>query len=96
MNERATDTDATRRHSGIRPVATTAAQRLARERFELQIRRLRDEITRCRPRANLGAMVRVCEQLLDAAGSGPIVDQYRYELGRARAAVVWAEGRVGR
>lgn len=99
MNKRGTDTDAadtTRRQiSTIRPAVATAAQLLARERFELQIRRLRDETSRGRPRANLDALVRLCETLLDQAGAGPIVEQYRYELGRARAAVAWGERRIG-
>lgn len=99
MNKRGTDTDAAdtthRQVSTIRPAVATPAQRLARERFELQIRRLRDETSRGRPRGNLDALVRLCEALLDEAGAGPIVEQYRYELGRAKAAVVWSEGRVG-
>ncbi len=99
MNKRGTDTDTTnttrRQVSSIRLAVATPAQRLARERFELQIRRLRDETRRGRPRKNLDALVQLCETLLDAAGSGSIVEQYRDELGRARAAVVWSEGRVG-
>ena len=71
----------------------TRGELLARERFEAQIKRLRDETMRGRPRENLGALVRVCEGLLDEAGSGPIVRVYRDELGKARAAVAFSAPR---
>jgi hypothetical protein len=94
---RGTDTDTARGHvSTIRPAAVTPAQQLARERFERQIGRLRDETSRGRPRPNLDVLVRLCEGLLDDAGTGPIVAQYRTELGRAKAAVTWGEGRLVR
>lgn len=68
----------------------TRAQHYARSRFEVQIARLRRETTLGRPRENLGALVRLCEGLLDEAGSGPVVTSYRNELGRARAAVAFS------
>jgi len=71
----------------------TRGQLFARSRFEVQIRRLRRETSLGRPRENLGALVRVCEGLLDDAGSGPIVTHYRNELGRARAAVAFSAPR---
>ena len=86
----ATDTAATRRPSD----PPTRPQALARERFEYQIRRLHTEIRFGRPRANLDVLVRLCEGLLDDAGAGRMVDQYRLELGRAKAAVSWGAGEV--
>jgi hypothetical protein len=73
--------------------APTRGQLLARERFELQIGRLRRETSLGRPRDNLAALVRVCEGLLDEAGTGAIVTHYRNELGRARAAVAFTAPR---
>lgn len=85
----ATDTAATRGRD-----YPTPAQRLARERFEYQIKRLQTETRLGRPRENLDALVRLCEGLLDDAGVGRMVEQYRLELGRAKAAVSWGTGEV--
>lgn len=68
------------------------AQALARERFEYHIRRLQTETRLGRPRANLDVLARLCEGLLDDAGDGRIVEQYRLELGRAKAAISWGAG----
>lgn len=74
----------------------TPAQLLARERFEYQIRRLHTETRLGRPRQNLDVLVRLCEALLEAAGDGAIVTQYRAELGRAKATVAWRAGEGAR
>jgi hypothetical protein len=71
----------------------TRGQFLARSRFEARMRQLRNETSLGRPRENLGALVRLCEVLLDDAGAGPIVTHYRNELGRARAAVAFSAQR---
>lgn len=73
--------------------APTRGQLLARSRFEARMRQLRNETSLGRPRENLGALVRLCEGLLDDAGSGAIVTHYRNELGRARAAVAFSARR---
>lgn len=67
----------------------TAAERYARERFERHVDRLRVEIKRGSPRASLDACVRTCVTLLESAGEGRIVEQYRAELRAARNAIVW-------
>jgi hypothetical protein len=82
------DTGRNRRSDNV----PTPAQHLARERFEYQIRRLQTETRLGRPRAHLDVLVRLCEGLLDDAGTGQIVTQYRVELGRAKAAVSWGAG----
>jgi hypothetical protein len=80
-------------HTGIATATTggheypTSAQRLARDRFEYQIKRLQTATRVGRPRQTLDVLVRLCEGLLDDAGAGRIVDQYRLELSRAKAAV---------
>jgi hypothetical protein len=84
-----TDTAAMRRNE-----PPSAAQSLARHRFEYQIRRLHTETRLGRPRAHLDVLVRLCEGLLDDAGAGRMVEQYRLELGRAKAAVSWGAGEV--
>ncbi len=57
------------------------------------MRQLRHETSLGRPRENLGALVRLCEGLLDEAGTGAIVTSYRNELGKARAAVAFSAPR---
>lgn len=72
-------------------------QLIVRTRFEYQIARLRTEIRSGTPRANLEVLVRLCELLVDLCGEGPIVTQYRTELGQAKAAVAWcADARLSR
>jgi hypothetical protein len=66
---------------------TTAGQRLARDRFEYNITRLRTALHGRASREALDMLVRLCEGLLDHAGSGPIVTHYRAELRREKAAV---------
>lgn len=88
----ATATDTAARRRSFEP--PSPAQALARERFEYQIRRLHTETRLGRPRQNLDVLVRLCEGLLDDAGAGRMVEQYRLELGRAKAAVSWGAGEV--
>lgn len=84
-----TDTDHARPTIPVPPPAPTNSHLRARQRFEFHIARLRTETRLGAPRANLSVLVRLCEALLDESGSGKMVDQYRSELGRAKAGIVW-------
>lgn len=64
-------------------------QLMARTRFEYHIARLRIEMRCGSPRSNLEVLVRLCDYLVEQAGAGPLVDRYRLELRRAKAAVSW-------
>lgn len=86
-NDTAATETTTRRRASIAPPSNV--QLLCRSRFEYNIARLRTEIRKGSPRQNLDVLVRLCESLVDEAGQGAIVDQYRTELGQARAAVAF-------
>lgn len=64
-------------------------ERYARERFEANIARLRIEIRLGTARRNLDVAIELCEFLLEASGSGKLVEHYRAELDAIKAGLNW-------
>lgn len=67
----------------------TEGELYARQRFEANIARLRIEIRLGTARRNLDVAIELCEFLLEASGSGKLVDHYRAELDAIKAGLNW-------